>query len=96
MAVPGAAADGPVAQQPNRVALGIEPLRGRRCPGGMEEVAVFGGEQKDRAINELQELAEELREGKGPGLQALAQGAVPRMREEAVSEHEECLLHTFA
>ena len=58
--VPGRAPHGAVAQCADRIALGIELPRRRRCVRRMQQVAILGGEQKDQAIDEAKKLAEEV------------------------------------
>ncbi len=62
MAVPGSAADCLRAQRGERIALGVEPTRGRRRGGRMELLAFLGDGEEDQAIDQPQQLAEEVAE----------------------------------
>ena len=66
MAVPGGAANSLRAQSGERIALGIEAARGRRRDGRMEQFAVLGDGEEDQAIDEPQQLAEEVAERRVP------------------------------
>lgn len=46
-----------------RVVFGIQLAHERRGGRRVEQTSVFGGEQKDEAIDQSQELSEEFRQG---------------------------------